>query len=168
MHELSRRVVLADLRAYRALRAHVPHGASVLRPIQAFSWLGEHGACWFALGAVGAALDHGERRRDWLRGVRAVALTYALNTVLKLVIRRRRPSFPDLPPLATTPTTLSFPSAHASLSFAAARSYSRVAPATPLYSAAALMALSRVYLGVHYPSDVVAGAALGTAVGALT
>ena len=63
----------------------------------------------------------------------------------------------------TTHTTLSFPSSHAVTSFAAARAFG-----VPLLWAVALpMALSRVYLGVHYPSDVAAGAALGTALGSL-
>jgi undecaprenyl-diphosphatase len=70
-----------------------------------------------------------------------------------------------LPALVSTPTSLSFPSAHASASFAAARAYSALLPGAPLYSAAAAMALSRVYLGVHYPSDIAAGAALGTVIG---
>jgi undecaprenyl-diphosphatase len=66
-----------------------------------------------------------------------------------------------------TPTGLSFPSSHSSSSFAAARAYGSVLPSGPLYGAAAAMALSRLYLGVHYPSDVAAGAALGTALGSL-
>jgi undecaprenyl-diphosphatase len=61
-------------------------------------------------------------------------------------------------------SSLSFPSAHATTSFAAARAFSRVAPAPALYAAAAALALTRPYLGVHYPSDVVVGAVLGTAI----
>ena len=90
---------------------------------------------------------------------------YVLNTAIKLVVRRRRPALPGLPPLTGTPTGLSFPSAHATSSFAAARAYSALLPGTPLYALAFALALSRLYLGVHYPSDSLAGAALGLAVG---
>ena len=81
-------------------------------------------------------------------------------------MRRQRPAFDELPALVATPTALSFPSAHASSSFAAARAYSSLMPAGPLYTVAGAMALSRVYLGVHYPSDIAAGAALGLVMGA--
>jgi undecaprenyl-diphosphatase len=66
-----------------------------------------------------------------------------------------------------TPTGLSFPSSHSTSSFAAARAFGGLLPAGPLYAAAAGMAFSRLYLGVHYPSDVAAGAALGTLIGSL-
>jgi membrane-associated phospholipid phosphatase len=99
--------------------------------------------------------------------VATVATAYLLNTAVKLAVRRRRPALDGLPPLTGTPTGLSFPSAHATSSFAAARAYSALAPAGPLYALAAALALSRLYLGVHYPSDSFAGAVLGTAVGQL-
>jgi membrane-associated phospholipid phosphatase len=71
-----------------------------------------------------------------------------------------------LPALAGTPTQLSFPSAHASTSFAAAGLYARLGlPARVLYALAVKLSLSRLYLGVHYPSDVLAGALLGAIVG---
>ena len=72
-------------------------------------------------------------------------------------ICRRRPDIRGLPPLTGTPTGLSFPSAHATTSFAAARAYSELLPAGPLYALAAGLALSRLYLGVHWPSDSLAG-----------
>jgi membrane-associated phospholipid phosphatase len=142
------------------------HGPKADRAVERFSKLGERGAVWVAIGAVGYALDQ-PRRPQWRRAVETVLGTYALNTAVKLVVRRRRPQLPDLPPLTSTPTQLSFPSAHASTSFAGALAYTRLGlPAVPLYALAKGLAVSRLYLGVHYPSDVIAGALLGTAVAA--
>ncbi len=87
--------------------------------------------------------------------------------MVKVAIRRRRPELEGLPPLTPTVSRLSFPSAHATTSFAAARSFAGLAPAPALYGAAVAFALSRPYLGVHYPSDVLAGAGLGTAIAVL-
>lgn len=140
------------------------HTPATERAVARFSRLGEHGAVWLALGVAGWALDRPHRAR-WRRATTAVAGTYALNTSLKLVIRRRRPELPGLPPLTSTPTHCSFPSAHAATSFAGARAYARLGlPARALYALAATLAATRLYLGVHYPSDIVAGALLGTAV----
>jgi membrane-associated phospholipid phosphatase len=141
------------------------HSRSRDRLVARFSALGEHGACWLALGLAGGAR---ERRRDpersaqWLRGAATVAGAYITNTAVKLVVRRPRPELPGLPALTATPTGLGFPSAHATTSFTAARRFGRLMPATPLYALATGLAASRLYLGVHHPSDVAAGAALGT------
>jgi undecaprenyl-diphosphatase len=134
--------------------------------VGAYSRTGEHAACWLALGLGGAVLSNDPaQRRRWLRGVRVVAGAYAVNYAVKVAVRRRRPELPGLPPLTPTVSRLSFPSAHATTSFAACRAYRGLVPARVLYSAAALFGVSRPYLGVHYPSDVAAGAILGTAVG---
>jgi membrane-associated phospholipid phosphatase len=160
---VARVIARVDIRLYRLLREHGQDHPFEL-PVRRFSRLGEHAAIWLALGACGAAVDR-PRRHRWLRAVRAVLAAYALNTMLKTVVRRRRPQLEKLPALISTPTSLSFPSAHASSSFAAARAYSSLLPGVPLYVVAALMALSRVYLGVHYPSDIAAGGVLGMLVG---
>jgi len=157
-----------DLSALKLARTRF-HTPEADRAVASFSRLGEHGACWMALGLAGAARSpDSAQRRAWLRGAGVVAGAYGLNFALKLAVRRQRPRLPGLPPLSATVSQLSFPSAHATTSFAGARCYSRLAPRAPLYAAAVAFALSRPYLGVHYPSDVVAGALLGTALGSVT
>ena len=152
----------ADVGLFRLARsaARPPASDAVAR----FSRLGEHAALWLALGAAGALLDR-PRRARWRRGALVVGAPSALNTAIKATVRRHRPEIEGLPALVATPTALSFPSAHASTSFAAALANGRLVPAAPRYALAAAMACSRVYLGVHYPSDVAAGALLGLATG---
>jgi membrane-associated phospholipid phosphatase len=143
------------------------HAPAAERAVIGFSRLGEHAALWLAIGLAGG-LAQPEQRRAWAQARRAVLAAYALNTAIKFTVRRRRPALAGLPPLMGTTTGLSFPSAHAATSFAGALAYRRRGlPAAPLYGLAGAMAASRVYLGVHFPSDILAGAALGTAVAAL-
>jgi membrane-associated phospholipid phosphatase len=154
-----------DARLLRLMRT-TGHAPAAERAVARFSRLGEHGALWLAIGACGLIADP-QRRSRWGRALTSVVSAYALNTVLKLICRRRRPQLDGLPPLAFTPTQLSFPSAHTATAFAGALCYSRLGlPRVPLYGLATATALSRPYLGLHYPSDVLAGATLGTAVAA--
>lgn len=131
--------------------------------VRRYSHFGEHGAAWVALGLTGIALDR-DRRRDWATGLLGVGVAYVANTSLKQVARRPRPDFPDLPPLIATPGPLSFPSSHSASSAAAVVGYAGLVPTAPLAIAASTMAISRVHLGVHYPSDIFVGATLGTLV----
>jgi membrane-associated phospholipid phosphatase len=151
----------ADERILRWARTR-GHSHRAERAVACFSRTGEHGAVWLAIGTAGWALDPSRRAR-WARATGVVAGTFALNTTVKRIVRRPRPQLPGLPALTSTPTQLSFPSAHSSTSFAGARVYTRLGlPAPPLYALATLLAASRLYLGVHYPSDILAGALLGT------
>jgi decaprenylphosphoryl-5-phosphoribose phosphatase len=140
------------------------HNPRAERVVSGFSRLGEHGAVWLAIGIAGQTLD-ARRRPAWRSATGTVAGTFALNTAIKQIVRRPRPRLPGLPALTSTPTKLSFPSAHTSTSVAGAISYARLGvPAVPLVLLAKGLALSRLYLGVHYPSDILAGALLGTLV----
>jgi membrane-associated phospholipid phosphatase len=155
-----------DLALLRLLRTR-GHGLRTELAIGAWSSAGEHGLIWHALAGAGFLLDVG-RRPVYARAVRAVLLAFLANTLLKYAVRRARPVLEELPALAPTISGHSYPSAHSAMSFAAARVLSEALPAAPLYAAALAMALSRPYLGVHYPSDVLAGAGLGEAVARLT
>jgi membrane-associated phospholipid phosphatase len=134
--------------------------------VQRYSQLGEHGVLWLAISGTGAALDE-NRRADFLKAGATVAASFLANQAIKLMVRRPRPNLPDLPPLIKTMSNRSYPSAHATTCGAAAVALGRLLPPAPLWVATSVMALTRPYLGVHYPSDSVAGFALGAAVAEL-
>jgi membrane-associated phospholipid phosphatase len=152
----------ALLRQFRT-RGHQPAAETAVRR---FSLLGEHGILWYSVCAVGAAVSP-ENRRVFGRSAGLVLGSFIANQAVKFIVRRPRPNLPDLPPLVHTASNRSYPSAHATTSAAAAVGLSRVLPRAPLYTVAGALALSRLYLGVHYPSDTLAGAALGVAVAEL-
>src|SRR5689334_12062028 len=129
------------------------------------SLFGEHALGWLALGALGAAVDR-PRRRDWLAAAAGVAAAHGASIAVKRVVRRPRPADPRVQVLVGVPSRLSFPSAHATSTTAAAVLYGRLLgrPLAPVLVPP--MALSRLVLGVHYPTDVATGTALGAAVAA--
>ena len=152
----------AEVRVLEAVQGAIGR-PPVVRVARGMSLFGEHAAGWLAFGAIGALVDR-RRRRDWLAATAAVAVAHGASVGVKRVVRRPRPEHPSVRVLVGTPSRLSFPSAHATSTTAAAVLFGGLLR-RPL--AAALvppMALSRMVLGVHYPTDVVAGSLLGVAV----
>jgi membrane-associated phospholipid phosphatase len=104
----------------------------------------------------------------WFTCALLAPIAIALNYLIKLAVRRPRPVLEGLPPLGGAPSSLSFPSAHATSSFAVATAMTRVDPLGALaFALAFALALGRPYLGMHYPSDVLAGALIGVGLGLL-
>jgi membrane-associated phospholipid phosphatase len=135
----------------------------VLMGARALSHFGEHSLGWLAVSALGATLQPSRRGR-WLLAGAGAFTAHAAAVVIKRVVRRPRPQHPAVIVNVATPSRLSFPSAHATSTTAAAILLGR---ATGLPLPVALvppMALSRLVLGVHYPSDVAAGVVVGAAV----
>lgn len=117
--------------------------------------------------AVSLTKNKGERRAYLYRAIGGVLLTYIIVTFLKGVVAEPRPCaiLPVRAPVGCE-TTGSFPSMHTALVFSVLPLLS--GPASVLYFVySALVGLSRIYLGVHYPLDVVAGAIVGVVIGKL-
>ena len=131
------------------------------------SAVGDHGLIWLILGAMrGLRSEH-----DWHAAVRVglgVGIESALvNGGIKSLFRRQRPAFEGTRPRKLRqPRTSSFPSGHATSAFTAAGLLSDDDELWPLYYAIAMVvAWSRVYVKIHHASDVVAGVAVGVALG---
>jgi len=126
---------------------------------------------WLAIATGLAACGGRPGRRAAVRGMIAIAIASAVaNGPAKLLVRRRRPLRLSPPPLIRMPRSTSFPSGHSASAFAFATGVSGELPvlAPALVPLAAAVAYSRVHTGVHYPSDVAAGAAIGIGSGLLT
>jgi YegS/Rv2252/BmrU family lipid kinase len=125
---------------------------------------------WLAIAGVLAIVGGRRERRAALRGVVSIALTSTLvNLPLKYLARRDRPRIRrgDRPLPVSMPGSFSFPSGHAASAFAFATGVGLAQPRmlVPVLPLAATVAYSRVHLRVHYPFDVLVGAAIGTGMG---
>lgn len=157
MHDL-------DLRLLRWMRTH-GHSPGLEGAAVALGKAGNNGLVWFVLGAALAILDS-SRWESWLICALLGPIAIGLNYGIKLLVKRPRPVLEGLPPLGGAPSSLSFPSAHATSSFAVATAMVRVDPAmAAAFVVAVALSLGRPYLGMHYPSDVLAGAFIGVALG---
>jgi undecaprenyl-diphosphatase len=133
------------------------------------STVANYSRLWLVTAAAMAVMGGPTGRRAARQGVLAIALTSAVtNLVLKPLARRQRPTRSDGRPVPDSrrvrrPVSASFPSGHAASAFAFAAAVGQAAPGVrlPLHVAAATVAYSRVHTGVHFPSDVAIGAAVG-------
>jgi undecaprenyl-diphosphatase len=134
---------------------------------EALSYIGSYGIVWLVI-AVAISGFSWSRPWLWTRVGVAILISESVSGLLKDWIARDRPPLadPDPGPLVSLPATHSFPSGHATVSFACATTLVLAVPRlrAPLYALAALVAFSRVYVGVHYPADVLAGAVLGVGI----
>lgn len=141
-------------------------------PLRGLSRFANHSKPWFVLAGTLALLGGPPGRRAAATGLAAVgAASLVVNQPLKLAGRRRRPDRQRLgvPPdrWVRMPSSTSFPSGHSASAAAFAVAVGDVLPGlrVPLRVAATVVAFSRVYTGVHYPSDVVVGATAGALLG---
>ena len=133
------------------------------------SKLGNKGFIWIAIGVVFLLL--GLKNKIWRKRGAMVLFSLlanflACNVVLKPLVDRTRPYYVlDYTPLIPPVGDPSFPSGHTSASFAAATAIYAINKKWGIaaYIFAAVMGFSRLYLGVHFPTDVVCGAIVGTA-----
>lgn len=140
--------------------------------MRAVTHLGDAGALWVLL-AAGLLLRKKTRRLGAACASALAMGALATNVLLKNLVHRVRPyvALENLNILVSEPSDFSFPSGHATASFAAAWVLFRLAPkkaGVPALLLAVLITLSRLYVGVHYPTDVLVGAAIGVITGEIS
>ena len=168
MRPLVRRIEGADRELMR--RASTARTPRLDRALVGITEAANYSRLWLAIAGMLASLDGAQGRRAARAGVVAIVLASGVaNGPAKLLVRRRRPQEQPGPTLIGMPGSTSFPSGHSASAFAFATATSRELPALApaLLPLAGAVSYSRVHTGVHYPSDVAAGAAIGIGCGLL-
>lgn len=163
------RVVAADEAIFKAVAAH--HAPSLDRTLPELSLAASYARIWMGISAILAIFGGRKERVAAAEGILAVGITSLLaNLVLKKLIPRHRPSAPvpagrELP----DPESSSFPSGHTASGAAYSGAVGRALPRwwAPLNALAATIGFSRVYTGVHHPTDVAVGWVVGKAIAAI-
>jgi membrane-associated phospholipid phosphatase len=171
--QILRRLGRLDRAAYRAV---AEMSTPMLdRPLSRVSDFANFSKPWFVSAAALALFGGARGRRAAVTGVAAIALTsFVVNQPMKLAGERRRPDRTQLGAPESRwvpmPSSTSFPSGHSGSAAAFAVAVGDMLPGLrlPLGVAAAIVAFSRIYTGVHYPSDIVAGAVVGGLLGRAT
>lgn len=133
--------------------------------IQLINTIGHYGAFWLVLALVLAL--HKATRQQGILVTSSILFCGGIAEILKHLVMRPRPflTHPELLPLGHLPHSFSFPSGHTVCAFAAAFIFWRTCRSYYRYLAlclAIIMAFSRLYVGVHYPSDVLGGIVIAT------
>ena len=141
----------------------------VLPAARGLSHFGEHSLGWLGLAAAGTVLHRNDRdprtgRDAWIALGAAAFTAHAASVVIKRVVRRQRPHDPRIRVGVGTPSRLSFPSSHVTSTTAALVALSRITGSKAPLAGIPVMMASRLVLGVHYPTDVCAGVAIGAGV----
>ncbi|MDP8950922.1 MAG: phosphatase PAP2 family protein [Actinomycetota bacterium] len=138
--------------------------------MRAFTIAGKAGALWGVISALAFLVTGLEASYNLFVPWVAVAASWTVAEGAKHLFDRARPFIYDTEifPLVKTPSSSSFPSGHSATAAAGTLTLSVVYPsfAPALVLSGLLVALSRIYLGVHYPFDVLAGGLIGTAIAA--
>lgn len=136
----------------------LPQGCQ--RALRGLSRMTDHSDAWLVVALAGMVFDP-QHRDQWRQAGSRIALVELASQAIKRVCPRQRPQLEGLPPLAPTPSPMSFPSSHTAAAVAAVNAFHGLIPQSVLWVLAGTTAFSRLYLGVHFPSDVAAGALLG-------
>lgn len=146
-----------------AVQSAIADRPGVLPTARALSHFGEHSAGWVAVSLLGALVSP-QRRRAFLTAGAGAFIAHASAVVIKRIVKRTRPDHLEIAVNVGTPSKLSFPSAHATSTTAAAILLGRATGLPLPWVLVPPMALSRLVLGVHYPSDVLTGVVVGAVV----